>query len=150
MSIRPNWETGGTGAFITGEGSGKPTRRGSVGHQPAQALSPGGQAPVGGVDHGRQPERIEQPAERAGERQLREQPHPAALVAGDGGAVLEDQPPALAALLLVDALEEPLGFVVGEPNQGQRPSSVQRGDDPRRPAAEPSATGVEQHRALEW
>jgi hypothetical protein len=40
-------------------------------------------------------------------------------------------------------------FLIGERKQCKLLASVQRGDDPRRPTAEPSAAGIEQHRARE-
>ena len=37
------------------------------------------------------------------------------------------------------------GFIIGERKQSQFFTSIKRGDDPRRPTAEPSAAGIEQN-----
>jgi hypothetical protein len=41
-----------------------------------------------------------------------------------------------------------VGFLIGKWQQGERFVPVKLGDDPRRPAAQSSATGIQQHRAL--
>ena len=108
-----------------------------------------GQELVTRVDQRRQSEGVQGPAERVGDWEFAKEHDAATAVAGDWGAVPEDEPPAFAVLLLRHRGEQLLGVRVGEPNQCQRLAPVERGDDPRRPTAESSAARVQQYRALE-
>jgi hypothetical protein len=85
-------------------------------------------------------------AERPGQPDLGEERHAPSAVAGNRCAVAEDEPPTLAALFLGHGREETTGLLIGEREQSQLFASVEPGDDPRRPAAKPSATGIEQNR----
>ncbi len=68
-------------------------------------------------------------------------------VARDCGTIAEYEPPAFAAPFLRHRSEQAPGLLIGERKQCQFFASVERGDDPRRPTAEPSAAGIEQDRA---
>jgi hypothetical protein len=61
-------------------------------------------------------------------------------------AVAEDEPPALAALIRGNLGEHVFGRLVLEREQRELLAAVEPGDEPRRPAAEPSPARVEQHR----
>ena len=88
-------------------------------------------------------------AERAGQPKLGEQHDAASPVARDGAAVGQNEPPALAALLLGDSGKQLPGRVVVQRQQCHLGTSVDPGDDPRRPAAEPSPAVVQHHWARE-
>lgn len=103
--------------------------------------------PVGGVNERRQPESPKQAAERASQPDLGDEGHACPAVARNQCAVAEDEPPALVALVLRHGREQTAGLLIGKREQGHLIASVEPGDDPRRPAAEPSATGIEQNRA---
>jgi hypothetical protein len=77
-------------------------------------------------------------AERAGWCDLAEQGNAAAIVAGKRRPVGQDEPPALAAFLLRDLREELRRLAAGQREERQLFVSVNCGDDPRRPPAEPS------------
>jgi hypothetical protein len=100
------------------------------------------------VDERRQPKPAKQVSEGPRQLQLGEEHDPSALVTGNRRSVAEDEPPALAASFLGDGGEQLFGLVVSERKQGQLLAAVERGDDPRRPAAELSAARVEQGGAL--
>jgi hypothetical protein len=68
-------------------------------------------------------------------------------VACERRAVAEDEPPTLSARLLGHGSEEAAGVVVVEREQSQLLVAVKVDDEPRRPAAELSATGVQKDRA---
>ena len=89
-------------------------------------------------------------AERSGQPDLGKKRDAPSAVAWDGCAIAEDEPPAFVALLLGDFGQQTVGLPIGERKQGQFVVSVDGGDDPRRPTAEPSATGIEENRAREW
>lgn len=125
--------------------SGKTPRSGTVGHESSEPTSMACDHAVERVDGRRQPERAKQKAERACQAKLGEQHDAAATVAGDRSAVAQDEPPALAPLLLGYPGKQLRGRVVGQREQCKLLSAVDRGDDPRRPAAEPSAAVVEHH-----
>jgi hypothetical protein len=108
-----------------------------------------GQELVTRVDERRQFEGAQGPAEWPGELEFRKEHHSTTTIAGDCGAVPQDEPPTFAVLFLRHRGEQLLSVLVGEPNQRQRLAAVERGDDPRRPTAEPSAAGVQQYRAPE-
>lgn len=95
------------------------------------------------------PDRAEQPPERAGRPDLREEGDRPAAVAWNSQAVAEDEPPAFVALLLRDRCEEAGRLRVDEPDEGQLPAPIEHGDDPRRPATELSSPRVDENRARE-
>lgn len=101
------------------------------------------------VHERRRPDRAQYTAERAGQPDLREERHAPTRVAGKQGPVAEDEPPALTARLLGYGREQTARFLVSEREQRQRFVPVDRGDDPRRPPAELSATRIEQDWARE-
>jgi len=103
--------------------------------------------PVKHVDERRQSERVKNAAERSGELDLGKEHDAATPVARDWRAIAEYEPPTFAAPFLGHGGEQAPGFLIGERKQCQFFTSVERGDDPRRPTAEPSAAGIEQYRA---
>jgi hypothetical protein len=103
--------------------------------------------PVQRVREWRRSDGSQHPAERAGQPDLDEERHAPSAVAGNQCAVTEDEPPALAALVFGHGRKQKARVVIGEREQGQLIASVEPGDEPRRPAAKPSATGIEQNRA---
>lgn len=127
--------------------SGIAPQRRPFGDDPAEAGAMAGEELVQRVDEHGRPRCAQHAAERAGEPHLGEERGAAPVVARHRRPVAEDEPPALAAGLLGDGGEQAARLVVLERKQRQLLAAVERGDDPRRPAAEPSAAGVEQHRA---
>ena len=99
--------------------------------------------PVKHVDERRQSERVKNAAERSGELDLGKEHDAATPVARDWRAIAEYEPPTFAAPFLGHGGEQAPGFLIGERKQCQFFASVERGDDPRRPTAEPSAAGIE-------
>jgi hypothetical protein len=101
------------------------------------------------VDGGTQAEDAERDADPTRRPQLCEERDASAVVARDRRAVGQDEPPAVAAAVRRDRSEQALGLGVLERQEGERSMPVDAGDEPRRPAAEPSAARVQQHRARE-
>jgi hypothetical protein len=99
---------------------------------------------VDAVDERAGPERSQAATERPRQPQLGEHSDPASVVAGEGRAVAQDEPPALVPPLVRDRLEQALRRLVGQREQRELLLSVERDDDPRRPAAELSAAVEEQ------
>lgn len=99
------------------------------------------------VDGRRQMKPPQPAAEPSGELDLGQEHDAPALVAGDECAIAEHDPPAFAALFLGHRGEQASRLLGCEREQGQLLATVERGDDPRRPAAKSSAAGIEQHRA---
>jgi hypothetical protein len=122
-------------------------RRGAFGHEPSEAGAVAGHEVDERVDERRQPQGAKKAPERTGQADLGEEPDSSALVAGNEGAVAEDEPPTLAARFLRNVAEQTAGFLVREREQCQLLATIERGDDPRRPAAEVSAAGIEHDRA---
>jgi hypothetical protein len=101
---------------------------------------------VDGVDDRRQAKPEQCAAETAGSLELSEERDASAPVAGNGCAVSKDEPPAVVALLHRNRRQQLRGGVVLEREQREVPAPVDPGDEPRRPTAEPSAPGIEEHR----
>ena len=93
--------------------------------------------------------RTKQSAELSGQPDLGKERGAPSAVAGDGCAIAEDEPPAFVALLLGNFGEQTVCLPISERQQGQFVVSVDGGDDPRRPTAQPSATGIEENRPRE-
>ena len=74
--------------------------------------------PVQRVDERSRPERSQQPSERPGQPELGEDRDASSAVARNRRAVPEDEPPALAPLLLGHGGEQTVGLLVGEREQG--------------------------------
>lgn len=126
---------------------GIPPWRKTLGHEPAKALAILSHQPVKQVDERRQSERAKGAAERSGELDLGKEHDAPTPVARDWRAIAEYEPPTFAAPILRHRGEQAPGLLIGERKQCQFLASVERGDDPRRPTAEPSAAGIEQNRA---
>jgi hypothetical protein len=69
------------------------------------------------------------------------------MVSRDCRPIAEHEPPTFPACLLRDGCQQATGLLIREWKQGQFFASINPGDDPRRPAAEPSAAGIEKDRA---
>lgn len=123
-----------------------PWRR-PLGDEPAEPPAVAGHELVERVDERGGADGSQPAAERVGQADLREERHAPAVVAGKGSAVAEDEPPTLATGILGHGRQQTAGLLVLERKQGQLMPAVERGDDPRRPAAELSAAGVEQNGA---
>jgi hypothetical protein len=104
--------------------------------------------PVQRVHERRRSHRPQGSAERAGHPDFGKEGNAPAAVAGKQG-VGKREPPALPACLLRHGREQTAGFLVGQPEQCQLFVPVERGDDPRRPPTEPSASLVQQDWARE-
>jgi len=92
-------------------------------------------------------ERSQHAAQQARQAELGELRDAASAVARNGLAIAEDEPPAFAARILGNRCEQAVGPLLAERKQGQLLVPVKSGDDPRRPATQPSATGAQQDRA---
>jgi hypothetical protein len=103
--------------------------------------------PVQRVHQHRRSHGSQDPAERAGQPDLGQESNAPAAVAGKQAPVEKDEPPAFATRLLGHGREQALRFLVGQREQRQLFAPVDRGDDPRRPPAELSASRIEQNRA---
>jgi hypothetical protein len=97
------------------------------------------------VEEGRGAEGPQRAPERAHRTHFEEQSDAASGIARDGRAVPEDEPPALVARVIGHRREQTSGFLVGQRQQRQLFTSVELGDDPRRPPTELSGAGVEQN-----
>lgn len=92
---------------------------------------------------------LQNSTERTSHPDRDEKRHAPAGVPGKQAPVPEDKPPTLVTRLLGDGREQTAGFLVGQREQRQFFMPINRGDDPRRPAAELSGPRVEQYRARE-
>jgi hypothetical protein len=126
---------------------GIPPWRRTLGDEPAKALAILGHQPVECVDDWRQSKRPQDAAERSGELDLSKEQDAPTPVARDWGAIAEYQPPTFAALFVWHRGEQAARLLIRERKQCEFLASVERGDDTRRPTAEPSAAGIEQNRA---
>ena len=93
----------------------------------------------------RQSKHPQDAAERSGELDLSKEHDASARVARDWRAIAEYEPPTFAAPFLWHRGEQAPRLLIREPKQCEFLALVERGDDPRRPAAEPSAAGIEQN-----
>ncbi len=128
---------------------GIPPWRRTLGDEPAKALTILSQDSVKHVDERRQPEPAQDAAEWSGKLELGEQHDAPTPVARDWPPIAGDEPPTFGAPFLRHRGEQAPGLLIGERKQGQFFTSIKRGDDPRRPTAEPSAAGIEQNGPLE-
>jgi hypothetical protein len=71
------------------------------------------------VDQAGQPQPLQSKTNRAGRVELDQQQHARASVAGNGCAVPEHEPPALAASVRCDRSQQPTSLLVGEREQAQ-------------------------------
>jgi hypothetical protein len=124
-------------------------RRRALRDQPAKALAILGHQFVECVDDWRQSKRRQDTAERSGELDLSKEQHAPTPIARDRRAITEYKPPAFTAPFLWHRGEQAARLVIRERKQCEFLAPVKRGDDPRRPTAEPSAAGIEQNRARE-
>ena len=76
--------------------------------------------------------------------ELGEEPDAPTPVASDRRAIAKDEPPAVAARVLRDGREQPTCLLIRQRKQREVLPSIHRGDDPRRPATEPSTAGIEE------
>jgi hypothetical protein len=116
-----------------------------VGDEATEAPAMAGDQSVHGVDEHRCVKRPQQASERTGKPELGEERHASSGVAGHERAVAEDEPPTFTPRFLGYGSEKAVGLRIAERKEGHLLVSVERGDDPRRPAAELSAAGVEQY-----
>ncbi len=117
----------------------------TLGDEPAEALAILSQDSVKHVDERRQSERAQDAAEWSGKLELGEQHDAPTPVARDWRPIAEDEPPTFSAPFLRHRGEQVPGLLIGERKQCQLFTSIKRGDEPRRPTAEPSAAGIEQN-----
>ncbi len=146
MHGRARREPSRAGGVPPGPRSGVAARRGTVGDEAAETSAVARDDTVERVDGRRKAEAVERHAQVVGDVQLAQERDAAAAVAAEQRPVAEDEPPALAALLRPDSEEQRRGLGVRERQQRELVAPVERGGDPRRPAAEPSAAVVEQNR----
>jgi hypothetical protein len=122
----------------------EPSRSGTVGDEASETCPIAGDELVETIDDDRSVKRSQQASEGSSEPDLGEERHTSSRVAGHRNAVAEHKPPTLTARFLGHGGKEAVGFGIVERKEGQLLASVERGDDTRRPAAEPSAARVEQ------
>jgi hypothetical protein len=122
-------------------------RRRSFGDEPAELRTVLRDDLVERVENEGETQDTSQPAERAEEAELREDGHGSARVARDRCAVAQHDPPARAAPLFRNVREQAVRVRVRQGQQSELLAAVEHGDDPRRPATELSAAGVEQNGA---
>lgn len=127
--------------------SGIASWRRTLGHERTQTLAGPGQHTIERVNDWRQPKQTEDQPKRAGKLNLGKEYNARSLVPRHWRPIAEYEPPTFAASLLGHRAKQAPRFLVREREQCEFLASIERGDDPRRPAAEPSAAGVEQNRA---
>jgi hypothetical protein len=93
------------------------------------------------------PNGAQDPRERAGQTDLGEERHAPSCIPWNRSAVAENDPPTVVPGLFGYRREQAVGFCLLEREERQLFVPVEPGDDPRRPAAELSAPGIEQNRA---
>ena len=120
-------------------------RRRTLGDEPAESCTIGGEKPFEHVENGRESERTKQSAEWPGESNLGKECNASAPIACDKCAIPKHDPPTRAAPLFGNCREQTVGFRVCQRKQRQLLAAVDYGDDPRRPAADLSAAVVEHH-----
>jgi hypothetical protein len=126
-----------------------PPQGGAVRHESAEALQVTGHQLVERVEDRGEPKEAKGAADRGSNPDLTQKLNAAALVTRHERAVAKHQPPALNASVLGNTGEKLLRLLISEWEEREPLAPVESGDDPRRPAAEPSASSVEQHRARE-
>jgi hypothetical protein len=104
-----------------------------------------GREPVQRVDETGGAKRAQHASEGAGEPDLGEERHASSCISRHRCAVAKDEPPTFVSCFLGDRREQTGCLLIGEREQGQLFASIERGDDPRRPAAKPSCAGIEQN-----
>jgi hypothetical protein len=87
--------------------------------------------------------------EWSGAIELDEQEDAPASIARHRCAISEHEPPAFAASSWFDGRQQSVRFVVLERQQRELVVDIEPGDDPRRPAAQPTAAVVEHHEAAD-
>ena len=122
----------------------EPPRSGTVGDEASETCPIAGDELVESIDDDRSVKRSQHAPEGSCEPDLGEERHTSSRVAGHRNAVAEHKPPTLTARFLGHGGKEAVGFGIVERKEGQLLASVERGDDTRRPALEPSAARVEQ------
>jgi hypothetical protein len=108
-----------------------------------------GQDLVERIDERRGIECSEHASHRPGKPDFGEERDATSGVAGNRRSVAEDEPPAVVPRLLGHGSEQAAGLSIGERQQSKLFTSVEPGDDTRRPAAELSGAGIEHNRARE-
>ena len=96
-----------------------------------------------------QPQSAQDATDGTGQIELDEQEDAPASIARHRCAVSEHEPPAFAASSRFDGRQQPARLVILERQQRQLVMDVDPGDDPRRPAAQPSAAVVQHHGAAD-
>jgi hypothetical protein len=130
-----------------GLASGIPPWRRTFGDEPAKALATPSKEFVPHVDERRQSQRAKDAAERSGKLDLGKEQDAPTPVPSDRRPIAEYEPPTFAALFVRHRGEEASRLFIVKRKQGQLLATVEPGDDPRRPAAEPSTSGIKQDRA---
>ena len=105
--------------------------------------------PVERVDDPREAQPTEHLGERAGQPELGQEDDTTSAVARHRRPVAQHDPPAFSALLRRDGRENGCGLVVAEREERDPLTPVERRDDTRREATEPSPARVQQHGAPE-
>jgi hypothetical protein len=98
------------------------------------------------VDERRGVQRPEHACHRSREPDLGEERDAASGVAGNQRPVAEDEPPAFVPRFFDHGRKQSAGLIIRERQQSELFASVEPGDDTRRPSAELSRAGIEQHR----
>jgi hypothetical protein len=117
--------------------------------EPAKALPVPSHDLVYSVDEPIESEPTKSAPDRSSERDLDKQRNGATPITSDWCAIPADEPPTLLPSFFWHRGEQAPRLLIGERKKCERLPAVERGDDPRRPTAEPSAAGIEQNRARE-
>lgn len=86
---------------------------------------------------------------RPREPDLRQEYSAATALARNGHPITADDPPRFGASVLPYHGQQTAGFLVCKGKQGKLLAPVERGDDPRRPAAESTSTRIKQYRSAD-
>jgi hypothetical protein len=96
------------------------------------------------IDQAGKAEHAKESSKRARDANPLEDDDTATSVSGNESAIRKHQPPTLSSSLFRNRGEKALCLFVCQWKQCERGFAIEPGDDPRRPAAEPSRAGVEQ------
>jgi hypothetical protein len=120
-----------------------------VGDETAQTSPPPGEVSVTCINQRRQPKPCEQPSKWSGQPHLAEERDAPSCIAGYRCAITKNEPPTFATRVLGNGNEQLHRLLVSQREEGEFVSMIERGDDPRRPAAESSPACIEENRAAE-
>ncbi len=126
--------------------SGVAPQRWTVWDKPAKTLAIPSDEPVEPVNEPRESERAQAAAKGSCELDLGEHQDTRPSISSNWRAITQHEPPTFLASVVRHRDQQKAGLHIGERQECEGLAPIERGDDPRRPAAKPSATSVEKNR----